>query len=125
MDDAKKWQGLDAKLSEGLPLRTACSQLGIDLKDAIRWLNALRELAEHDAAAENVGIDGIRHAGVSNLVDLSYNSNDEEVRVKASLGLLAHYRDERKRLEAKAAKPSDGDGQIGLFGPWDVRKPGV
>ncbi len=122
MDDAKKWQDLDAKLSNGMSLRAACLAAGIDLKSAIIWVNQLREIEESEQDAERIAIDGIRSAGITNLIDLSYYGTEEENRVKAAIALLTHYREERKRLERQTKKEST---DTPLFGPWDIKRPGV
>jgi hypothetical protein len=126
MDERRNWEGLERKLSEGLSIRRAALSVGIPVAEACTWLMELRAIVEYEPHADALTADGAREDGLMALRELAGSCEDPEVRVKAAIRLMNHYRDERARLEGKRGdKGPDMTGQRELFGPWDLTLPGV
>ena len=70
------------------------------------------------------GIEAIKEDALKVLSDEMKDAPEPSDRITAAKALLQHYRDEKKRIEAKPAPlvdPNQGE----LFGAWDIKKPGT
>jgi hypothetical protein len=127
MSDEYNWQDLDRKLAQGISLRQACDDVKIPYANAIAWLRELDKIENFDATmtADQRCAEKSREIGIFALEEIIYTCERmPEERVKAAKALLAHYRDERKRLETKK-KEENPAGQQDLLGNWDLRTPGT
>lgn len=116
--DAKKWQGLESKLSDGLPLWSACLELGIPLDDARQYLEGKREGREEPEVDEAVLSAAKARSVALEVLHEIIGADDEEMRLDAAKELLRHYREERKRLDKKAGDRPKKNSAVIQYGDW-------
>jgi hypothetical protein len=121
------WQRLERELRDGATLATVCVKLGLSLDEAKAYLMEMEAWRAMADGVDIISAENARVIAMQTLSELAVADEDGQVRCQAARALLQHYRDEKNRLEKRRKEGGDDAplGQRNLFGPWDLRAPGL